>query len=67
MTATEFRATLAACGWSARQVATFTGRAQSAGTDWAAGRKRVPDDVGAWLTRRAKAMAADPPPRRQAA
>jgi hypothetical protein len=66
MTADAFRAALAACGWSARQLAAMTGRAESAGTDWAAGRRRVPDDVAAWLARQAERLTGDPPPRRAA-
>lgn len=58
------RAALAALGWSARQLAAATGRAESAGTDWLAGRRAVPADVAAWLESARDWITANPPPRR---
>lgn len=56
---------LATIGWSARELARRTGRTDSAGGEWIAGRREIPQDVAAWLLRQCRRLNLDPPPRRQ--
>jgi hypothetical protein len=62
VTASELRAALAAIGWSARQIAAATGRAESAGPDWTAGRRPIPPEVAAWVEAAAAWHRDNPPP-----
>lgn len=62
MTPAQFRAALATCGWSARQVAQMAGRAPRTGQDWLTGRSAIPAPLADWLQRRAEAITADPAP-----
>jgi hypothetical protein len=65
MTPTTFRAHLDALGWSIRGFAGILGRPQRTVHSWL-DRNAIPDDVAAWLQRRADAheaaMRDDPPP-----
>lgn len=65
MTPTTFRETLAALGWTTRGLARLLGRPQRTVQSWL-DRAAIPDDVAAWLQRRADAheaaMRDDPPP-----
>jgi hypothetical protein len=63
MQAQEFRETVAALGWSASQVAEWTGRVPSTGRRWALGEMAVPPRVATWLRRRLDALMLDPAPR----
>lgn len=65
MTPAEFRAALAAIGWSQRQLAAATGWSLGAVRNWADGKARVPPPVAGWLARQAARLAQDPPPRRE--
>jgi hypothetical protein len=62
LTPTALRAALAAIGWSARQIAAATGRAESAGPDWTAGRRPIPPEVAAWVEAAAAWHRHNPPP-----
>jgi hypothetical protein len=64
MTAADLRAALAAIGWSARQIASATGRAESAGPDWTAGRRPIPSEVAAWVEAAAAWHRDNPPPQK---
>jgi hypothetical protein len=64
MTAADLRAALAAIGWSARQIAAATGRAESAGPDWTAGRRPIPPEVAAWVAAAAAWHRDNPVPRK---
>lgn len=66
MTAHQFHTALATLHWSVMGVAKILGRPEGTVRRWANGSARVPDDVAAWLHRRAAAAAAHPPPRRVA-
>ncbi len=62
MTPDRFHECLDILGWSQRGFAEMIRRDPRQIRRWAAGQYSIPDDVGAWLERRATAMQADPPP-----
>ena len=63
----RLRECLALLRWSQRGFADALVMDERQVRRWATGAAVIPDQVAAWLERRAAAMAADPPPVRQAA
>ncbi len=61
------RECLALLRWSQRGLAAALAVDERQVRRWATGEALIPEQVAAWLERRAAAMAADPPPIRQAA
>jgi hypothetical protein len=49
MSAADFRALLAAWGWTQRGLAGWLGLAHNTVHRWALGQARIPDDVVVWL------------------
>ena len=62
MTPAEFRATLAALGWTVRGLARVLGRPENTVGNWGRPSYSVPADVAEWLARRLACLRADPPP-----
>jgi hypothetical protein len=62
MTPAEFRATLAALGWSGRFLSRRLGCQHNLPVRWARGSRPVPASIAAWLERRRSALEADPVP-----
>lgn len=67
MTPDRLRACLTLLRWSQRGLADALTMDERQVRRWATGVAIIPEQVAAWLERRAAAMAADPPPVRQAA
>jgi len=67
MTPDRLRECLALLRWSQRGLADALAMDERQVRRWATGAASMPDQVAAWLERRAAEMAADPPPARQAA
>ncbi|WP_424138676.1 hypothetical protein [Roseomonas chloroacetimidivorans] len=67
MTPTRLRECIALLRWSQRGLADALGIDEARVRKWARGVGEVPEDIAAWLERRAEAMASDPPPSRRAA
>lgn len=63
----RLRECLALLRWSQRGLADALGMDERQVRRWATGAAVIPEQVAAWLERRAAAMTADPPPVRQAA
>jgi ribosome-binding protein aMBF1 (putative translation factor) len=63
----RLRECLALLRWSQRGLADALAMDERQVRRWATGAAVIPEQVAAWLERRASAMAADPPPVRQAA
>lgn len=63
----RLRECLALLRWSQRGLAVALTMDERQVRRWATGVAVIPEQVAAWLERRAAAMAADPPPVRQAA
>ena len=66
MTPDRLRECLALLRWSQRSLAAALAVDERQVRRWATGAAVIPEQVAAWLERRAAAMAADPPPVRQA-
>lgn len=62
MTGAEFRAALAALGWSYGQVAELLGAHKGTVQGWANGSPAVPRPIGRWLIGLVRAVRAHPPP-----
>jgi len=67
MTPDRLRECLALLRWSQRGLADALTMDERQVRRWATGAASIPDQVAAWLERRAAEMAADPPPARHAA
>lgn len=62
MTPATLRQTLATLGWTIRGLARLLDRPPPTVQNWLRPGYRVPDDVAAWLERRAQSLRDDPPP-----
>jgi len=67
MTPERLRECLALLRWSQRGFAAALTMDERQVRRWATGEAFIPEQVAAWLERRAAAMAADPPPVREVA
>jgi hypothetical protein len=62
MTPASLSSCLTTVHWSILRLAKITGRSESTVRQWAAGKVRIPQDVGAWLERVARFVERNPPP-----
>ena len=63
----RLRECLALLRWSQRGLADALGIDERQVRRWATGQATVPEEIAAWLERRAASIASDPPPARVAA